>query len=155
LFRKNYIRAVKAAPERGFLLDKRTCHDCVDLSSAQISAADVHAAVSDVVRFETQFGFSYYYGHHCQEFSNRLFERIWGKFRTRMQKKLVVGRTGRNADEFDKINVLKAQAPCVTGKPLLGHFMAQNYPEMHASLVWSSWWCELQIWPEVIKGFPA
>ena len=72
--RPHYVRAFKASAERGFLLQRRYCHDMVDLCG--VSTLDVHAAVSDVVRIEHGKGFSYVRGAHCQAFSNVLFRRL-------------------------------------------------------------------------------
>lgn len=70
----HYLRAFRASGERGFLLDRRYCHDSIDL--AGIRPTELHAALKKVVRHEHGKGFSYLGGAHCQAFSNALFEQI-------------------------------------------------------------------------------
>ena len=64
---------MRCDPSRGFKFGQRTCHDFLDLRNTAITEDALHDAISEVVKFESQHGFSYVHGQHCQEFSNHLF----------------------------------------------------------------------------------
>jgi len=72
--RPHHVRAFRAAPRKGFKLNRRTLHSHVSLDG--ISADEMHAAIASVVKVEHGKGFSYARGHHCQGFSNTLFGRL-------------------------------------------------------------------------------
>jgi len=75
---EHHIRAFEASAARGYQLDRRRCHEFLDLSN--VTPPMLNEAIAAVVRAEHGKGFSYSQGAHCQGFSNTLFAELTRRF---------------------------------------------------------------------------